>query len=78
MNRLLHRFNGNLTSSKSAKIEKTSPATALRDISDLVARGTPCEGPGREGAGQAIRRSRTASHLALLSTAVADQMFLTF
>lgn len=32
-------FEGNLTSSKWAKITKTSQATALRDISDLVEKG---------------------------------------
>jgi Fic family protein len=39
LNRLLDGFEGKLTSSKYATIEKTSPDTALRDITDLVARG---------------------------------------
>jgi Fic family protein len=49
LNRLLDGFEGKLTSSKYAVIEKTSPDTALRDITDLVARGilTKDEGGGR-------------------------------
>jgi Fic family protein len=39
LNRLLDGFHGRLTSSKWAAIEKCSPDTALRDISDLVERG---------------------------------------
>jgi len=39
LNRLLDGFEGKLTSSKYAKIEKTSPDTALRDINSLVERG---------------------------------------
>lgn len=39
LNRLLDGFEGKLTTSKWAKIAKTSPDTALRDISDLVERG---------------------------------------
>lgn len=39
VNQLLDGFAGKLTSSKWAKLENTSPDTALRDISDLVARG---------------------------------------
>jgi Fic family protein len=39
LNRLLDGFDGKLTSSKWAKIEKCSPDTALRDINELVARG---------------------------------------
>ena len=39
INRLLDGFEGKLTSSKYAIIERTSPDTALRDITDLVARG---------------------------------------
>jgi Fic family protein len=39
LNRLLEGFEGNLTSSKWAKIEKCSQDTALRDIDDLVKRG---------------------------------------
>jgi Fic family protein len=39
INRLLEGFEGKLTSSKWAKIEKCSQDTALRDIEDLVHRG---------------------------------------
>mgnify|MGYP001255536843 CR=1 FL=1 len=39
INRLLDGFEGKLTSSKWATIEKCSPDTALRDIDDLVTRG---------------------------------------
>ncbi|MDB5861042.1 MAG: filamentation induced by cAMP protein Fic [Ramlibacter sp.] len=39
LNRLLDGFDGKLTSSKWAAIAKCSPDTALRDISDLLARG---------------------------------------
>jgi Fic family protein len=49
LNRLLDGFEGKLTSSKYALIEKTSPDTALRDIGDLVKRGIleKDEGGGR-------------------------------
>jgi Fic family protein len=49
LNRLLDGFKGKLTTSKYALIEKTSPDTALRDITDLVERGilTKDEGGGR-------------------------------
>jgi Fic family protein len=36
LNRLLDGFEGKLTSSKWAKLEKCSPDTALRDITELV------------------------------------------
>lgn len=36
LGRLLHGFEGKLTSSKWAKIEKCSPDTALRDINELI------------------------------------------
>lgn len=39
LNRLLDGFEGKLTSSKWAALTRTSPDTALRDISDLVTRG---------------------------------------
>jgi len=39
LNRLLEDFDGKLTSSKWAAIAKCSPDTALRDITDLLARG---------------------------------------
>jgi Fic family protein len=49
MNRLLDGFEGKLTSSKWALIEKCSPDTALRDITDLLERGilVKDEGGGR-------------------------------
>src|SRR5690606_15360848 len=39
LNKLLDNFEGNLTTSKWAKITKTSQDTALRDITDLVNKG---------------------------------------
>jgi len=39
INRLLDGFNGKLTSSKWAKLTKSSQDTALRDIADLIGRG---------------------------------------
>jgi len=39
LTKLLDGFEGNLTSSKYAKITKTSPDTALRDINDLIEKG---------------------------------------
>lgn len=39
INRMLDGFEGKLTSSKWAKLTKSSPDTALRDITDLVERG---------------------------------------
>ena len=39
VNRLLDGFNGKLTSGKWAAIAKCSPDTALRDITELTARG---------------------------------------
>lgn len=47
LNRLLDGFNGKLNTSKWAAIAKCSPDTALRDISDLLARGVL----GRSAAG---------------------------
>ena len=49
LNRLLDGFEGKLTSSKYATIEKTSPDTALRDITQLVDHGIlkKDEGGGR-------------------------------
>jgi Fic family protein len=49
LNRLLNGFEGKLTSSKWALIEKCSPDTALRDIQDLVDQGILAkdEGGGR-------------------------------
>ncbi|MCE7068861.1 DeoR family transcriptional regulator [Dyadobacter sp. CY327] len=39
LNKLLDRFEGKLNTSKWAKIAKTSPDTALRDIQNLVEQG---------------------------------------
>lgn len=39
LNKLMDHFEGNLTTSKWAKITKTSPDTALRDITDLLNKG---------------------------------------
>ena len=48
MNRLFDGFEGNLTSSKWAKMCKVSQDTALREISALVAKGSlRQEGNGR-------------------------------
>ena len=47
LNRLLDGFEGKLTSSKWAKIEKCSQDTALRDIDDLVDRKILVKDPGR-------------------------------
>jgi Fic family protein len=49
LNRLLDGFEGKLTSSKWALIEKCSPDTALRDIQDLIDQGILAkdEGGGR-------------------------------
>ena len=45
LNRLLNGFEGKLTTSKWAQIEKCSQDTALRDIDDLVQRGILRKGP---------------------------------
>jgi Fic family protein len=39
VNKLMDGFEGKLTSSKWAKIVKSSPDTALRDIQDLIEKG---------------------------------------
>lgn len=39
LNKLMDNFEGNLTTSKWAKITKSSQDTALRDITDLVNKG---------------------------------------
>jgi Fic family protein len=46
LNRVMDGFEGNLTSSKWARIAKCSPDTALRDITDLVDRGALQKDPG--------------------------------
>jgi Fic family protein len=45
LNKLVDGFEGNLTSSKWAKIAKTSQDTAIRDIDDLVSKGILARGP---------------------------------
>jgi Fic family protein len=49
VNRLMNGFEGKLTSSKWAKLEKCSQDTALRDIEDLIDKGvlTKDSGGGR-------------------------------
>ena len=46
LNRLLDGFDGKMTNAKWATIAKTSPDTALRDITDLVQRGILVKEPG--------------------------------
>ena len=46
LGRLLDGFEGKLTSSKWAALEKCSQDTALRDIGDLVERGILARDPG--------------------------------
>lgn len=46
LNKLLDGFEGKLTSSKWAKLTKTSPDTALRDITNLVERDILMKDPG--------------------------------
>ncbi|MBQ1752564.1 MAG: DeoR family transcriptional regulator, partial [Paludibacteraceae bacterium] len=46
INRLWDGFEGKLNTSKYAKITKTSDATALRDIQDLVSKGILIKGEG--------------------------------
>ena len=46
LGRLLDGFEGKLTSSKWARIEKCSPDTALRDINELIGLGVLQRGPG--------------------------------
>ncbi len=45
LNRLLDGFDGNLTSSKWAKLANCSQDTALRDIDELLARGILARNP---------------------------------
>lgn len=64
LNRLLDRFEGKLTSSKWAKIEKCSPDTALRDITDLIERGILRQdaGGGRSTSYSLIMSERRPGH----------------
>ena len=66
INRLLGDFKGHLTTSKYAKLAKTSTDTALRDIRELVDRGILERNPGggrstsyRLGDGELISDSST-------------------
>jgi Fic family protein len=47
MNRLLDGFDGKLTTTKWAKIEKCSHDTALRDIQGLIEQGLLKRDPGK-------------------------------
>jgi Fic family protein len=55
LNRLLHGFEGKPTSSKYAKIEKCSPDTALRDISELVEGGMLAKDEGGRNTSYSLR-----------------------
>jgi Fic family protein len=58
INRLLDDFEGKLTSSKWAKLTKSSPDTALRDITDLVERGILVrDGAGGRSTSYSLRKS---------------------
>lgn len=46
LNRMLDDFNGHMNTSKYAKLAKTSPDSALRDIKDLVTWGILVQNPG--------------------------------
>ena len=57
INRILDGFEGKLTADKWAKITKCSPATALRDITDLIAKGVlEKDGSGGRSAGYQLTR----------------------
>ncbi len=59
LNRLLEGFDGKLTSSKWARLTHASPDTALRDITDLVARGVLVKDTaGGRSTSYALRRAR--------------------
>ena len=55
INRLLNGFEGKLTSSKWAKLEKCSQDTALRDIEDLIRTGVLM----KDSAGGGVRPIRS-------------------
>ena len=46
LNRMLDDFKGHMNTSKYARLAKTSPDSALRDIKDFVARGILVQNPG--------------------------------
>ena len=46
LNRYMHQFEGNLTTKKWAALTKSSPATATRDILDLIEKGVLAQNPG--------------------------------
>jgi Fic family protein len=57
INRLLDGFDGKLTTSKWAKLTKSSADTALRDITDLIARGVLVKDPtGGRSTSYSLRR----------------------
>jgi Fic family protein len=61
LNRLLNGLEGKLTTSKWAKLTKTSPDTALRDIVDLVERGILVRSTeGGRSTSYALRRGKSA------------------
>ncbi len=61
LNRLLDGFEGNLTTSKYAKLSKCSPDTALRDILSLVERGILVRNPqGGRSTSYALRAEAEA------------------
>lgn len=62
LNRLLDGFEGKLTSSKWAKLTKTSQDTALRDIKDLIERGALRQ---EEGGGRSTSYALVLNELAL-------------
>jgi Fic family protein len=46
LDRYMHQFEGKLTTNKWAALTKTSPATATRDIADLIDKGVLVQNPG--------------------------------
>lgn len=64
VNLLWDGFTGKLTSSKWAKITKTSAATALRDITDLVHKGVLVAAPGGGRSTHYLLRDDTDAHAA--------------
>ncbi len=57
INRIMDGFEGKLTAEKWAKITKCSHATALRDITDLIAKGVlEKDGSGGRSAGYQLTR----------------------
>ena len=67
INLLLGDFQGHLTTSKYAKLAKCSNDTALRDISDLLARGIVVRNPGR-GRSTSYRLAAPAPRRSVVAT----------